>query len=146
MGIIGLAISIVMGFVQLKILQAIIHPLNLMPGAPPDVAVASLALSVVIATLLWHHVFDDWPTAAMVENQALRIFIRIGIWWVVGLGFGFLWIKTFKSNPFAGTDMGLGYPVMGILAGQFVWLMCFLYYNTFFDKWPLVKKVPAKKP
>ncbi|EKD36169.1 MAG: hypothetical protein ACD_75C01609G0001 [uncultured bacterium] len=145
MGIIGLIISIVMGFVQLKVLQAVIYPLNLLPGAPPDLAVASIALSVVVATLLWHHVFDDWPTAAMVENQALRIFIRIGIWWAVGLAFGFFWIKTFKLIPFGGTDMGWGYPVMGILAGQFVWLMCFLYFNTFFDKWPLVKKVPATK-
>ena len=145
MGIIGLIITILMGFVQLQILRAFIYPLNLLPGAPPDVAVASIALSVVIATLLWHHVFDDWPTAATVKNQALRIFIRIGIWWAVGLGFGFFWIKTFKLIPFGGTDMGLGYPVMGILAGQFVWLMCFLYYNTFFDKWPLVKKVPAEK-
>ncbi len=32
---------------------------------------------------------------------------------------------------------------MGILAGQFVFLMCFLYYNTFFDKWPLVRKIPV---
>jgi hypothetical protein len=22
--------------------------------------------------------------------------------------------------------------------------MCFLYYNTFFDKWPLVRKIPVR--
>ena len=145
MGIIGLIITFFGGFLMLYILRILIYPMNLMPGAPPDVPVASVALSVVVATLLWHHVFDDWPTAAMVPNPAVRIFIRIIIWWVIGLAFGFTWLKTFNSIPFAGTDLGWGYPVMGILAGQFVWLMCFLYYNTFFDKWPLVRRVPAEK-
>ncbi|OPY06824.1 MAG: hypothetical protein A4E66_02133 [Syntrophus sp. PtaB.Bin001] len=145
MGFIGLIITWIGGFAMLWVVRAIVNPLNLMPGVPPDVPVASVALSIVIATLLWHHVFDDWPTAAMVENQVARILIRIAIWWVVGLVYGIIWVKIFKMVPFAGTDMGMGYPVMGILAGQFVWLMAFLYYNTFFDKWPLVRKVPAGK-
>ncbi|MHB8109169.1 MAG: hypothetical protein ACYDHW_03945 [Syntrophorhabdaceae bacterium] len=143
MGIAGLIITGTMSYATLRLLQFVIHPLNLMPALPADVPVASLALSLVIATLLWHHVFDDWPSAALVQNQAARILIRIGIWCTLGMGLGLVWLKTFRSIPFAGTDMGYGYPVMGILAGQFVFLMCFLYYNTFFDKWPLVRKVPV---
>jgi AAT family amino acid transporter len=145
MGIIGLIITWLGAFAMLYVVRAIVNPLNLMPGAPPDVPVASVALSIVIATLLWHHVFDDWPTAAMVPNPAARILTRIAIWWVIGLAYGIIWVKIFKMVPYAGTDMGMGYPVMGVLAGQFVWLMAFLYYNTFFDKWPLVRKVPAGK-
>ncbi len=145
MGIIGLIITWLGAFAMLYALRAIIYPMNLMPGAPPDAPVASIALSIVVATLLWHHVFDDWPTAAMVPNLTARVLIRIAIWWAIGLAYGILWVKIFKSVPYAGTDMGLGYPVMGPIAGQFVWLMAFLYYNTFFDKWPLVRKVPAGK-
>ncbi len=95
--------------------------------------------------LLWHHVFDDYPTAQMVPNQAARVLIRVAIWIVLGQVLGITWIKTFKMLPFGASNMGMGYPTMGILAGQFAFLMAFLYYNTFFDKWPLVRKVPAKK-
>lgn len=143
MGIAGLVISLLMSYGMLRILQAVIHPLNLMPGVPADVPVASIALSIVIATLLWHHVFDDWPSTELVRGQAERIFIRIGIWLSLGLVLGFVWLKTFRSLPFGGNDLGYGFPVMGVLAGQFVFLMCFLYYNTFFDKWPLVWRIPV---
>lgn len=143
MGFIGLIISFIGAYAMLYVVRAIVNPLNLMPGVPPDVPVASVALSIVIATLLWHHVFDDWPTAAMVQNPVSRILTRIAIWWVLGLAYGIIWVKIFKMVPYAGNDLGMGYPVMGILAGQFAWLMVFLYYNTFFDKWPLVRKVPA---
>jgi AAT family amino acid transporter len=144
MGLMGLVISLVMGYGMLRLLQAVIHPLNLLPGLPADVPVASIALSIVIATLLWHHVFDDYPSQELVKNQAARIFIRVGIWISLGLTLGFVWLKTFRSLPFGGTDLGYGFPVMGILAGQFVFLMCFLYYNTFFDKWPLVRRIPVR--
>jgi AAT family amino acid transporter len=36
--------------------------------------------------------------------------------------------------------MGLGFTTMGILAGQFTFLMAILLFNTFFDKWPFVRK------
>ncbi|MNO10061.1 hypothetical protein D3C81_2336770 [compost metagenome] len=36
--------------------------------------------------------------------------------------------------------MGFGYSTLGIIAGQFVFMMPFLYMNTFFDKWPLIKQ------
>ncbi|MBW2557969.1 MAG: hypothetical protein JRD69_03905 [Deltaproteobacteria bacterium] len=141
MGFIGLAICLVMGYLTLLALRVFIYPMDLMHGAPPDVAVASIALSVVVATLLWHHVFDDLPTAAMVENQAARILIRVAIWWVLGVILGIIWLKTFRMLPFGANNMGWGYPVMGPIAGQFAFLMVFLYYNAFFDKWPLVRKV-----
>ncbi|MBP1750738.1 MAG: putative rane protein, partial [Deltaproteobacteria bacterium] len=67
----------------------------------------------------------------------------IVIWLTLGLGLGFVWLKTFKLLPFGGNDLGYGFPVMGVLAGQFVFLMFFLYYNTIFDKWPLVRSVPV---
>lgn len=145
MGFAGLALALVMGIATPAILRPIIGPLNLMPGVPLDIIVASLELSVIVFMLLWHHLFDDWPTAKEVPNQATRILTRIAIWVGGGAVFGLVWLKTFKLLPFAGNDLGLGYPVMGVLAGQFALLMVFLYMNTFFDKWPLVRKEPVVK-
>jgi hypothetical protein len=144
MAFVGLIISLIMGFAIPAILRPIVGPLNLLPGAPVDLVIASLMLSVIVCTLLWHHVFDDFPTAQMVPNQAARIFIRIGIWLVLGFSLGTVWLKTFKALSFGANDLGRGIPTMGILAGQFAFLMVFLYYNTFFDKWPLVKRVKTK--
>ncbi len=141
MGFAGFAISLVMAFVLPAILRPLVTPLNLLPGAPVDLVVASLLLSVVVATLLWHHVFDDFPTGEMVRNQTVRVLIRVATWLVLGLAFGVLWLKTFKKLPFGGNDLGMGFPNMRLLAGQFAFLMVFLYFNAFFDKWPLVKRV-----
>jgi hypothetical protein len=138
----GVAISLVMAFVIPPVLRPVVGRLNLLPGAPADLVIASLFLSVIITTLMWHHVFDDYPTAKTVPNQAARILIRLGIWIVAGFSLGVVWLKTFKMLTFGGNDLGLGFPVMGLLAGQFAFLMVFLYFNTFFDKWPLVRKVP----
>ena len=140
MGFVGLAIALVMGFVTPALLRPIIGPLNLVPGTPVDLIIASLELSCVVVLLMWHHLFDDYPTAQMIPNQATRLLTRLAIWLVLGGTFGVVWLKTFKMLPFAGNDLGWGYPVMGILAGQFAILMVFVYYNTFFDKWPLVRK------
>lgn len=137
----GFIISLVMGFVTPAILRPLLRPLDLLPGAPVDLVIASLLLSIIVVTLMWHHVFDDYPTAQMVSNQALRVLIRIGTWVVLGGVLGVVWLKTFKVLPFGSNNLGMGYPTMGILAGQFAFLMVFLYYNTFFDKWPLVRKV-----
>ena len=49
----------------------------------------------------------------------------LGVWW----------------KPLSLGLLFLGYPTMGIVAGQFAFLMTFLFINTFFDKWPLVRKV-----
>lgn len=137
----GFLIALGMGFLVPAILRPVVGPMNLLPGAPVDLVIASLMLSVIVCTLLWHHVFDDYPTAQMVPNQAVRVVVRIAIWLILGFGLGTVWLKTFKLLPFGGNDLGRGIPTMGILAGQFAFLMVFLYYNTFFDKWPLVRKV-----
>ena len=139
MGLIGFVISLVFAFVVPAILRPIVGPLNLVPGAPVDLVIASLVLSVIITMLMWHHVFDDYPTAQTVPNQFLRVIIRIAVWVILGSVLGVLWLKTFKMLPFGG-NTSMGWPVMGILAGQFAFLMALLYYNTFFDKWPLVRR------
>ncbi|MDF9409715.1 hypothetical protein L7E55_15390 [Pelotomaculum isophthalicicum JI] len=67
------------------------------------------------------------------------------IWLVLGVGLGTLWIKFLAKIPFGGNGhfLGLDYPVMGMIAGQFAILMTLLFFNTFFDKWPLVRKEPV---
>jgi len=144
MGFIGLAIAFVGGFVTPAILRPILGPLNLLPGQPVDLVIASFVLSIIVFMLVWHHLFDDYPSASMVPNVARRVLTRIVIWIVGGSIFGIFWLKTFTLLPFAG-NTHLGYPVLGILAGQFVLLMPFLYLNTFFDKWPFVYKVPVEQ-
>jgi AAT family amino acid transporter len=142
-GFIGLIIAIVAALAIPPVLRMIVSPFDLLPGAPPDLVVASLVLSSVTFLLLWHHLFDDYPSAAIVPNAALRFFSRLAIWLVGGVLLGVIWLKTFKVLPFGGNNMGMGYSAMGVLAGQFAFMMVFLYCNTFFDKWPLVRKIPV---
>ncbi|HEY3275482.1 MAG TPA: hypothetical protein VGJ94_02595 [Syntrophorhabdaceae bacterium] len=142
MGLCGFVLALLVGFGLRALLRPVVTSLNLLPGAPIDLVIASLILSGVVAMLMWHHLFDDFPTPQMVPNQAARILSRFCIWVVLGAVLGVAWIKTFKMLPFGASDLGLGFPTMGILAGQFAFLMAFLYFNTFFDKWPLVRKVP----
>ncbi len=141
MALSGFVLALIVGFGLRALLRPIVGPLNLLPGAPTDLIIASLILSGVVAMLMWHHLFDDFPTAKMVPNQFARIGIRFVIWVVLGAVLGVVWLKTFKMLPFGANNLGWGYPTMGILAGQFAFLMVFLYMNTFFDKWPLVRKV-----
>lgn len=145
MGLMGLIISLLGGYVSMLALRPILGPMNLLPGAPIDLIVASFALSLVMVQLLWHHLFDDYPTAQMMPNQAKRIFIRIAIWVGLGSVVGIAWLKSFRILPFAGNDLGMGFPVMGLLAGQFAFMLVYLYMNTFFDKWPLVHQEPIKQ-
>lgn len=51
-----------------------------------------------------------------------------------------VFLKVYTFLPYGANNMGLGYPTMGILAGQFAFLMVVLYMNTVFDKFPLVRK------
>ncbi|MDU2063245.1 MAG: hypothetical protein E6713_00295 [Sporomusaceae bacterium] len=143
-GLVGLAIALAAALIVPPILRAIVEPLNLVPGVPADLVVASLELSTICFQLTWHHLFDDYPSAEIVSNDLNRALIRFGIWLGGGMIFGLLWLQTFKLLSYGGNDLGLGYPVMGLLAGQFALLMVILYCNTFFDKWPLVYKVPVK--
>ncbi len=140
MGIVGLIIALAAGLIIPSFVRTIVAPLNLLPGAPVDLVVASLLLSCVISMLLWHHLFEDYPNPQIVQNTAARILIRFAIWVSLGSVLGIVWIKTFTRIPFGANTLGLGFPTMGVLAGQFAFLMTLLFFNTFFDKWPLVRK------
>ena len=143
MGIAGFIIALAAGFIMPPILRAIIAPLNLVTGPPLDVVVSSLELSIIVFMLAWHHLFDDYPSPALVANQAARVCCRIAIWFGGGTVYGVLWVKVYKLIPYGANDLGMGVPALGILAGQFALLMTLLCLNTFFDKWPLVRKVPV---
>ena len=146
MGLIGFVIALVCGgFLMPAFYVAVIKALNLNPGVNPFVTAASLELSIIVTMLCWHHLFDDYPGAEREPSVAKRVIARMIIWLVLGTIFGLLWLQAYKFFTFAGNDLGMGFPVMGILAGQFALLMVFLYFNTFFDKWPLVYKVAAAK-
>jgi len=140
MGIIGLIIALVAGFVVPPILKSIVGPLNLVPGMPVDIIVASLELSVVVFIFAWHHLFDDYPSVQLVPKTARRILSRIVIWFGGGAIYGVIWLKTFMKLPYGANNMGMGFPTMGILAGQFVLLATILFMNCYFDKWPLIRK------
>ena len=144
MGLSGVLIALVCGgFLMPRFYVWLIGAFNINPGVNPLITTASLELSVIVFLLCWHHLFDDYPGVDVAPNLANRILTRMVIWVVGGSAFGFTWLQVYKFLPFAGTDLGMGYPVMGILAGQFALLMVFLYFNTFFDKWPLVWKEKA---
>ncbi|NIB43457.1 hypothetical protein HBA55_27865 [Pseudomaricurvus alkylphenolicus] len=138
MGLTGFAIAVFAGLTVPPLMKMIIIPLDILPGVPPDVVVASLELSVIVFMLAWHHLFDDYPNQQRVSNQARRIGARISIWLVGGTVWGLVWLQIYTYLPFGANDLGLGVPALGILAGQFSLLMPLLYLNTFFDKWPVV--------
>lgn len=141
MGIFGLIIALICGgYLMPAFYVWLIQTYQINPGANVYVTAASLELSCIVAMLCWHHMFDDWPGADEDSNVARRVIVRIVIWLVLGTVFGFVWLNTYKLLPFAANDFGLGIPMMGVLAGQFALLMVFLYFNTFFDKWPLVTR------
>lgn len=141
MGIIGFLIALAAGFILPPIIKSIVVPLNLVPAKiPADVIVASLELSIIVFMLAWHHLFDDYPSAKLIENTAARVLTRIVIWVVGGVVYGVIWLKTFKLLPIGANNFGMGFPTMGILAGQFALLMTILLFNTYFDKWPFVRK------
>lgn len=140
MGILGLIIALAGGFILPTILKSIVTPLNLVQGLPADVVVASLELSVVVMIFAWHHLFDDFPSAQLVPNTAVRVLSRLAIWFGGGALYGVIWLKTFMILPVGSNNLGLGFPTMGILAGQFVLLATVLFLNCYFDKWPLVRQ------
>lgn len=141
MGLIGLAIALICGgFLMPAFYNWLIVTFQINPGVNPNVTAASLELSLIVTMLCWHHLFDDYPGAAICASVAKRVIARVLIWLGLGSVFGFAWLKFYPLLPFAGNDLGMGFPVMGILAGQFALLMVFLYFNTFFDKWPVVRR------
>lgn len=146
MGLVGLVGALILGgYLTPSVYVALIQAFNINPGVDPHITAASLELSVIVTMLCWHHLFDDYPGAEIVSSPAKRVAIRLAIWLGVGTVFGLTWLHVYKVLPFAGNNLGLGFPVMGVLAGQFALLMVFLYFNTFFDKWPLVYKEAVVK-
>lgn len=140
MAIVGFIIALAAGFIIPPAIKSIIEPLNLVPKTPPYVIVASLELSIIVFMLAWHHLFDDYPSAELIPNTAYRVLTRVAIWVVGGVIYGVIWLKTFTLLPIGANNLGMGFPTMGILAGQFAFLMTLLLFNTFFDKWPYVRK------
>lgn len=140
MAIVGFFIALAAGLIFPPIIKSVIEPLNLVPGTPPFVIVASLELSVIVIMLAWHHLFEDYPSAQLVPNTALRVLTRVAIWLIGGGIYGVVWLKTFKILTIGANNLGMGFPTMGILAGQFAFLMTIVIFNTFFDKWPFVRK------
>jgi len=140
MGLVGFLLALAAGFFLPPVIKSIVEPLNLVPGVPVYVVVASLELSVIVFMLAWHHLFDDYPGATLVPNTAVRVLVRAAIWFGGGLVYGVLWLKVFPMLPIGMNNLGMGFPTLGILAGQFAFLMTFLIFNTYFDKWPLVRK------
>lgn len=141
LGLFGLVLALACGgFAMPAFYVAVIGLFKINPGVNPLITAASLELSLIVTMLCWHHLFDDFPGVEQQPDVAKRIITRVVIWLSLGTVFGLLWLKVYVLLPFAGNDLGLGFPVMGVLAGQFALLMVFLYFNTFFDKWPLVYK------
>lgn len=140
MGLVGLVIALAAGLSLPPAIKSIVEPLNLVPGVPVYVVVASLELSVIVFMLAWHHLFDDYPSAQLVPKAAVRVLARAAIWLGGGIVYGVLWLKTYTFLPIGKNNLGMGFPTMGILAGQFAFVMTLLIFNTYFDKWPLVRK------
>jgi AAT family amino acid transporter len=137
MGMAGLIISFMGGHLTLRVMRAILASFAENLDMPVDLVVASFILSIIVAMLLWHHHFYDYPSDKVVANTLARTCLRILVWIVLGSIFGVVWLKTYMYLPFGGNNLGLGYPMLGVLAGQFVFLMPLLYMNTFFDRWPV---------
>lgn len=140
-GFVGLAISLAGASIMLPILRNVLTPLAESTGIAPDLAVASFVLTIINVMLAWHHHFDDYPNQALMPSTLKRIAVQFGAVIIVGSVLGVLWIKYLHIWPFGANDLGLGYPVLGILGGQFVYMMPMLFMNTFFDKWPMAKSV-----
>lgn len=138
-GLVGLVIAVGASLAALPLLRKVLTPLAESVGILPDIAVASFALTIINVLLTWHHHFEDFPSQSLIPSKLLRNLIQLLIVLVLGSLLGILWIKTVHIWPFGGNDLGLGHPMLGILGGQFVYMMPMLYMNTFFDKWPMSK-------
>ncbi|MEG2937434.1 MAG: hypothetical protein RR812_03415 [Vagococcus sp.] len=140
-GIIGLIIAAGAAFLLLPILRNLLTSLADSVGIAPDLAVASFTLTIINVLLTWHHHFDDYPNKELMPNALGRILAQLAIVVIVGAVLGILWIKYFHIWPFGGNDLGMGHPMLGIMGGQFVYMMSMLFMNTFFDKWPMAKSI-----
>lgn len=142
MGIAGFIIAFIASHLTLNGLRVVLNSLATSLDMPIDLVIASFVLSIIVTMLVWHHHFYDYPTKEMQPSVFMRTLIRLIIWLTLGSIVGIIWLNTYKFLPFAGNNFGLGYPMLGVLAGQFVFLMPALFMNTFFDKWPVCYSVP----
>lgn len=141
-GFVGLGIALVGAFTFLPLLRILLTPLANSLGLAPDMAVASVTLTIINVLLTWHHHFDDYPSKEVMPSTVGRIMIQLVIVLIIGSVLGILWLTTtLELSPFGANDLSLGHPMLGILGGQFVYMMPMLFMNTFFDKWPLAKSV-----
>ena len=136
-GLVGLVIALLGAFLCLPLLRALLTPLADSVAIAPDLAVASFTLTIINVLLTWHHHFDDYPNKEVMPSTLGRILAQLAIVLVIGSVLGVIWIKTVHLWPFGGNDLGLGHPMLGIMGGQFVYMMPMLFMNTFFDKWPM---------
>lgn len=140
-GLITIILSILLAFIIRGFLRMILEPMDLLNGQPVDLVITSLVLSIITTALLWHHQFFDFPGEDKVKSSGTRFLIRLAIVVIIGTILGLIWMKTYTKLPFGSNDMGLGYPTLGLIAGQFIFMMPFLYMNTFYDKWPLIRQI-----
>ncbi|AQP53595.1 hypothetical protein CBF34_00600 [Vagococcus penaei] len=138
-GFVGLAIALAGAFIFLPILRNLLTPLAESTGIAPDLAVASFTLTIINVMLTWHHHFDDYPNKEIMPSTLGRVLSQFAVVLVVGSVLGILWIKMVHIWPFGANDLGLGHPMLGLMGGQFVYMMPMLFMNTFFDKWPMAK-------
>lgn len=140
-GLIGIIIAWAGALGIRALLRVVLAPLDLLNGQPVDLVITSIVLSIITTALLWHHQFFDFPGEDLVKSSFSRFLTRLVIVVVLGTILGLIWINTYKVLPFGSNDLGLGHATLGLIAGQFIFMMAFLYLNTFFDKWPLMKQI-----
>lgn len=140
-GLIGLVIAVIGASIFLPLLRNLLTPLANSVELAPDLAVASFVLTIINVLLTWHHHFDDYPNQSVMPSVFKRIMSQLVIVLVIGSILGILWIKYVHVWPFGGNDLGIGHPMLGIMGGQFVYMMPMLFMNTFFDKWPVARSI-----
>lgn len=126
-------------------------------AAGPKVAVQLIGTMVegsffwmVINTWIWQTlVMGGYGKTKFTDKQPWAGLWYVLVAWFFGIvafivliGFIGIWWKPFNLALMfmPQNNLGMGFTTMGILAGQFALLMTFLIFNTYFDKWPLVRK------
>lgn len=140
-GLVGFAIAMIASLTLFPVLKELLLPLANHVGLDPNLAVGSLALTGINVMLTWHHHFYDYPGEDIQSSLVKRLLTRAAVVLIGGTVLGIFWILFMTKMPFGGNNMGLGHPMLGILGGQFVYMMPMLYMNTFFDKYPVTKSV-----
>lgn len=143
-GLVGLAIAFLGAWILRPLISSAMTPMAESLGIAPDLATAALVLTCINVLLTWHHHFFDFPSTEKQPNQVARLLTRLAIVVVGGVLLGLFWMNSQKYLPFGGNDLGLGHPMLGLMGGQFVYMMPMLFMNTFFDKWPVMKSVEKK--